>query len=86
MIIPSHLHLINISLSNNRLYGTIPISIQQRSQMQYLDLSFNYLSGAIDAMTQYSNIPRVEQQIILVMFAVCICKATDCLAISHRHL
>ena len=52
--IPSDSLLTNISLSYNRLHGTIPVSIQQQSRLDLLDLSFNQLSGTIEQMNSYN--------------------------------
>ena len=51
--IPPTSNLEVISISNNRLYGTIPLSIQTAAKLQLLDLSYNYLSGSIDNMNHY---------------------------------
>ena len=43
----------NISLSFNRLSGTIPRSVQDNSNLMLLDLSFNRLEGTMEQMTDY---------------------------------
>lgn len=52
--IPSDSKLQNLTLSYNRLYGAIPLSIQQHTRFDTLDLSFNELVGTIEHMTNYS--------------------------------
>lgn len=52
--IPMTSKLRNLTLSYNRLTGTIPVSIQTRSEMNILDLSFNRLKGTIEQMTNYT--------------------------------
>ena len=51
--LPVNSKLQAISLSYNRLHGTIPLSSQTASQLQLLDLSFNFLSGNIENMNNY---------------------------------
>ena len=48
--LPLDSKLTNLSLSYNRLHGTIPLSIQESSAFEYLDLSFNFLSGTVEYM------------------------------------
>ena len=52
--LPVTSNLENISLSYNRLSGSIPLSIQQKHDIFMLDLSFNRLLGTIEGMTNYS--------------------------------
>ena len=47
--------LINVSLSYNRLSGTIPLSIQHHVGFRKLDLSYNRLTGTIDQMNYYNS-------------------------------
>lgn len=48
--------LVNMSLSNNRLTGTIPLVIQQAvDQFHVFDLSFNHLFGTIQHMNIYTG-------------------------------
>ena len=51
--IPVNSKLQAVRLSYNRLYGTIPLSIQTASYLQLLDLSFNFLSGNVENMNNY---------------------------------
>ena len=46
----------NISISNNRLFGTIPVTIQQKWSLEYLDFSFNYLGGTVTKMENATGI------------------------------
>lgn len=41
-----------LSLSHNRLYGSIPTWIANMSKLQYLDLSFNDLTGMMSRSDQ----------------------------------
>ena len=52
--IPETSLLENVSLSNNRLFGTIPSGIQAHFKFRTLDLSFNHLMGNIEQMTNYT--------------------------------
>ena len=52
--IPSSSNIRNLSLSYNRLTGTIPLSIQNRTMMRILDLSFNRLKGTVEQMNNYT--------------------------------
>lgn len=48
--------LTNLSLSYNRLHGTIPLSVQEKAEyMRDLDLSNNRLSGTVELLSLNSN-------------------------------
>lgn len=53
-VLPPGSKLQNISLSYNRLSGSIPVSIQTKPDLQLLDLSFNRLLGTMRYMKNYS--------------------------------
>lgn len=49
-----------LTLSNNRLYGAIPLSLQTSQAIQYLDLSHNRLSGTIQHMNYTATMVEME--------------------------
>lgn len=49
-----------LTLSNNRLYGSIPQSLQTSQAIQYLDLSHNRLSGTIQHMNYTATMVDME--------------------------
>lgn len=53
--ISSKSQLRNMSLSYNRLTGTIPVSVQQYTGFEVLDLSYNHFNGTIQYMDASPN-------------------------------
>lgn len=53
--IPANSNLTNVSLSYNRITGTIPDSVLQYQGFRKLDLSYNHLSGTLEASTWFQN-------------------------------
>ncbi len=49
--------LVNVSLANNRLTGSIPMALQQHGKFATLDLSYNMLSGGVSASFAVSSAP-----------------------------
>lgn len=45
----------NVSLSNNRIHGSIPLSIQQYRDFRILDLAYNQIDGTIEHATWFAS-------------------------------
>lgn len=54
--------LANLSLSNNRIYGSIPLTILQYTGFEHLNLAYNHLSGTIEDATWYLNQTAIRNE------------------------
>jgi len=53
--LPADSSLLNVSLSYNRIFGSIPVSMKQYNGFAKLDLAYNQLSGTLEGVTWYQN-------------------------------